>query len=116
MVTDSSDYIKFNSKANVKTNHCNAAINITNTEQSLLVLENNVTLSVTKNFYAELGSYYEGIFKRDGELHIAGNNTAKTISVTAKFTKNVVNLVDTAAIKVYSTLYSIYITRINPLQ
>lgn len=83
------DYIKFNSKANVKTDHCNTAIAIENTNTSVLVLENNITLNVTKNLYIQkLGGIYMGIYKEQGSLYIAGNNAAKTLSVTAKFSEN----------------------------
>ena len=108
-VPDIYDNIKFNSKANVKTDHCNTGIAVDNENLSLLVLENNITVSVTKNFYAEeLGNHYLGILKNTGELHIAGNNAAKTISVTVKFTKDASELASATAIRLSSSKLSIY--------
>lgn len=99
---------RFTSSADVYTDHCNAGINAeTLYNDILLVLDNNITVKVTDNATAAaIGGFYKGIASTGGNLELNANNVAKKITVTAKFSHDVVPL--TSAYGVYGENVSIF--------
>ena len=85
---------RFTSSADVYTDHCNAGICAENPNDNIvLVLDNNITVKVTDNQIAdEIGGFYKGIVSTGEYLDIYADNVAKKITVTAKFSNDVVPL------------------------
>lgn len=117
------DDSRFISQADIKTDNCSAGISVKRPVEDeapqtycSLLLDNNITVNVSKNIYAfDLKDSYQGIACAGDSLSLLARNYSKKLNVSVKFTDNTIETLSVSGIECFnlSILGSSFLHSIN---